>query len=155
MLIVRKACPEDMKDVLELIQELAVFEREPEAVILTESDLIRDGFGGKPLFDALVAVINNEVFGMALYYARYSTWKGKTLHLEDLVVTERERGTGAGQALFSAVVKEAKEQGVKRMEWVVLSWNHPAIRFYEAAGAHVSKEWNIVQMDEEALANFS
>ena len=155
MLIVRKAKPEDMKAVLTLIQELAAFEQEPDAVVLTEADLIRDGFGTRPLFEALVAVKEERIIGLALYYNRYSTWKGKTLHLEDLIVTQKERGTGAGLALFSAVVNEAKVQGVKRMEWVVLEWNHSAIRFYEAAGANVSKDWQIVQMDDQAIANFT
>ena len=98
---IRKGNPEDMRAVLELIQELAIFEKEPEAVVITEEDLKRDGFGEKPLFQVFVAEIENdeqqkEIVGIALYYYRYSTWKGKTIHLEDLIVKEKMRGTGLG-----------------------------------------------------------
>ena len=106
---IRKGNPEDMKAVLELIQDLANFEKEPEAVVVTVEDLVRDGFGPAPLFDVFVAEVESEVVGIALYYYRYSTWKGKTIHLEDLIVKEKMRGTGLGYALYSEVIKQGKK----------------------------------------------
>src|SRR5438045_5253 len=98
---IRKGNPEDMKAVLGLIQELAIFEKEPDAVLVTESDLIRDGFGENPLFHVFVAEVEAEIVGIALYYYRFSTWKGKTIHLEDLIVKDKMRGSGLGFALYS------------------------------------------------------
>lgn len=151
---VRTATPADMPAVLNLIQELATFEKEPEAVILTAEDLIRDGFGSQPLFRVWVAEHENEIIGMALFYYRYSTWKGKTIHLEDLIVTEKARGTGAGLALYKKVIAIAKEEGVKRVEWVVLNWNTPAIEFYKKSGATVLEDWYTVQMSEQGIHAF-
>lgn len=151
---VRAAKPADMSAVLRLIQELATFEKEPDAVILTVEDLIRDGFGDRPLFRALVAEHQGEIVGMALFYYRYSTWKGKTIHLEDLIVTEQARGTGAGMALYKTVIELAQAEGVKRVEWVVLNWNQPAIDFYKKTGAHILEDWYTVQMDEQGIHAF-
>ncbi|MEC5165801.1 GNAT superfamily N-acetyltransferase [Flavobacterium sp. PL11] len=156
---IRKGKPEDMKAVLELIQELAEFEKEPDAVLVTESDLIRDGFGTNPLFKVLVAEIVNgyndkDIVGIALYYYRFSTWKGKTIHLEDLVVKESMRGTGLGYALYSEIIKQGKKDGVRRVEWNVLNWNTPAIEFYKKSGARVLDDWMVVQMDAEGINNF-
>lgn len=150
---IRKAIATDMPRVLELIQELALYEKEPEAVVLTVDDLVRDGFGERPLFEAIVAEVNDEIIGIALYYNRYSTWKGKTIHLEDLIVSKDHRGTGAGKALYNQVMKIAKEQGVRRVEWVVLNWNTPAIEFYEKSGATVLEDWYTVQMNENGINN--
>lgn len=144
-----------MPAVLELIKELAVFEKEPDAVVITADDLVRDGFGSNPLFYTYVAEVDNEIIGMALFYYRYSTWKGKTIHLEDLIVKETSRGTGAGSALYKTVLKFAKEQGVRRVEWVVLNWNTHAIQFYERSGATVLKDWHTVQMDEQGITKFT
>ena len=143
-----------MPTVLQLIQELAVFEKEPDAVVVTVDDLIRDGFGEKPLFHTFVAELNGEIIGMALYYYRYSTWKGKTIHLEDLIVKEAHRGTGAGLALYTEIMKQGKKDGVRRIEWNVLDWNEPAIRFYEKSGAKVLDDWRVVHMDEEGINRF-
>lgn len=143
-----------MTAVLGLIQELAVFEKEPDAVVVTVADLERDGFGEKPLFQTVVAELNGEIIGMALYYYRYSTWKGKTIHLEDLIVKEAHRGTGAGLALYTEIMKQGKKDGVRRIEWNVLDWNEPAIRFYEKSGAKVLNDWRVVQMDEEGIEKF-
>ena len=156
---IRKGRPEDMKAVLGLIQELAEFEKEPDAVLVTEADLIRDGFGTNPLFQVLVAEIVNgyndkEIVGIALYYYRFSTWKGKTIHLEDLVVKESMRGTGLGYALYSEIIKQGKQDQVRRVEWNVLNWNTPAIEFYKKSGARVLDDWLVVQMDEEGINNF-
>jgi GNAT superfamily N-acetyltransferase len=153
-MIIRKATKEDMPKVLELIQELATFEKEPEAVIVTVDDLIQDGFGEKPLFHTFVAQVANEVIGIALYYYRYSTWKGKTIHLEDLIVKETSRGTGAGFALYSEIIKQGKRDNVRRIEWNVLNWNTPAIDFYKKTGAKILADWNVVQMDEQGINKF-
>ena len=152
---IRRGHIQDMPAVLELITELAVFEKEPDAVVITVADLERDGFGHNPLFQTFVAEINGEIIGMALFYYRYSTWKGKTIHLEDLIVREAYRGTGAGSALYREVMKFAKAQGLRRVEWAVLDWNTPAINFYQKSGAKILETWRTVQMDENGLATFT
>lgn len=151
---IRKGNPEDMEAVLGLIQELADFENEPDAVVITAEDLIRDGFGQIPLFNVFVAEVASEIVGIALYYYRYSTWKGKTIHLEDLVIKEKMRGKGLGYALYSEVIKEGKKDKVRRIEWNVLDWNTPAIEFYKKSGAKILDEWRVVQMDEKAINHF-
>jgi GNAT superfamily N-acetyltransferase len=143
-----------MPFVLELIQELAAFEKEPEAVVVTVADLIRDGFSDSPLFQCLVAEKENAIIGMALFYYRYSTWKGKTIHLEDLIVKANQRGTGAGFALYQEIIKQGKKDNVRRIEWNVLDWNIPAIAFYEKSGARVLADWRVVQMDETGIERF-
>jgi len=154
MLHIREGVAEDMPSVLELIKELALFEKEPEAVVLTTEDLVRDGFGIQPLFHTFIAVENEEIIGMALYYYRYSTWKGKTLHLEDLIVKENKRGTGAGFALYKEIIIQGKRDDVRRIEWNVLNWNTNAIKFYEKSGAKVLKDWRVVHMDESGITHF-
>jgi len=163
MMIIRKGNPEDMKAVLELIQELADFEKEPDAVVVTAEDLIRDGFGKTPLFHVFVAEVESDsvnveqgkqIVGIALYYYRYSTWKGKTIHLEDLVVKDKMRGTGLGYALYSEIIKQGQKDKVRRIEWNVLDWNTPAIAFYEKSGARVLDDWRVAQMDEPAINYF-
>jgi GNAT superfamily N-acetyltransferase len=151
---IRQGRPEDMEGVLALIQELAVFEKEPDAVLITVSDLVRDGFGANPLFHVFVAEVAAEIVGIALYYYRYSTWKGKTIHLEDLVVKESMRGTGLGYALYSEIIKQAKKDQVRRIDWNVLEWNTTAITFYENSGAKVLDEWRVAQMDEAGINFF-
>ena len=151
---IRKGRIEDMPRVLELIQELAAFEKQPDAVEVTVSDLERDGFGVNPLFQILVAEIDGAIPGIALFYNRFSTWKGKTIHLEDLIVSEKYRGSGIGMKLYEAVMAEAKNQNVRRVEWNVLDWNIPAISFYEKTGAVVFKDWLVAQMDEKGLDDF-
>ena len=156
---IRKGNPEDMESVLGLIQELAIFEKEPEAVVITVDDLVRDGFGEKPLFHVFVAEIedessNKEIVGIALYYYRYSTWKGKTIHLEDLIVKEKMRGTGLGSALYAEIMRQGKKDNVRRVEWNVLDWNTPAVKFYENSGAKILEEWRVVQMDEAGVNSF-
>lgn len=143
-----------MASVLELIKELAVYEKEPEAVIVTAEDLIRDGFGDDPLFYCYVAVEDSTIIGMALYYYRYSTWKGRTLHLEDLVVRENQRGSGIGFALYSEVIKTGHAENVQRIEWNVLNWNTPAIDFYRKSGAAVLEDWMVAQMSREKIEEF-
>ena len=152
--MIRKATKNDMPSVLELIQELATFEKEPDAVVVTVDDLIRDGFSENPLFQCFVAEEENEIIGMALYYYRYSTWKGKTIHLEDLIVKENKRGTGAGFALYKEIIKQGKAENVRRIEWNVLDWNTPAIDFYEKSGAKVLGDWRVVHMDDKGIEQF-
>ncbi|WP_029034488.1 GNAT family N-acetyltransferase [Salinimicrobium terrae] len=151
---IRDARKEDMPAVLELIKELAVFEKEPDAVITTVETLEKEGFGTNPLFHVFVAEVEGQIEGMALVYYRFSTWKGRTLHLEDLIVREKKRGTGLGNALYKKVIAYAKEQGLKRVEWVVLDWNQHAIDFYERSGATILKDWYTVQMDEKGITKY-
>ena len=151
---IRRAIKEDMPAVLKLIQELATFEKEPDAVEITVADLVRDGFLETPLFYTFVAENKNEIVGIALYYYRYSTWKGKTIHLEDLIVKQSERSTGTGFALYSEIIKQGKKDKVKRIEWAVLDWNTPAIEFYKKTGAQHKSDWDVVQMDEKGINAF-
>jgi GNAT superfamily N-acetyltransferase len=150
-MILRRASKEDMTKVLELIMELALFEKEPNAVVITVDDLVRDGFGETPLFYTFVAEVDSEIIGIVLYYYRYSTWKGKTIHLEDLIVKENHRGTGAGTALYNEIIKQGKKDNVRRIEWNVLDWNTPAIDFYKKSGAKMLEDWRVVQMDENGI----
>lgn len=144
-----------MPAVLDLIKELATFEKEPNAVVVTVDELIKQGFGDNPLFNTFVAEVDGEIIGTALFYYRFSTWKGKTIHLEDLIVKQEKRGTGAGSALYKEVIRFAKQDGVRRVEWVVLNWNTHAINFYERSGATILQDWLTVQMDEEGITKFT
>ncbi len=160
---IREARIEDMPQVLGLIKELAVFENEPEAVEITRDILEREGFGKDSLFTCFVADVStdpenqtteSEIVGAALVYFRFSTWKGRILHLEDLIVKESERGKGIGEALYRTVMQYAHERGLKRVAWDVLDWNEGAIRFYERSGAKLMKEWRVVHMDEQGLRKY-
>ncbi len=151
---IRDAVQEDMSQVLDLIQELADFEKEPDAVDITVDDLIKEGFGTQPLFKCFVAEMDGEIVGVAIIYDRFSTWKGRTVHLEDLIVKASMRKKGIGKALYTRVMHYAKDKGVKRVEWVVLDWNTNAIDFYEKSGATLLKDWYLVQMSEKGLATF-
>ncbi|WP_410505115.1 GNAT family N-acetyltransferase [Flavobacterium sp. CYK-55] len=151
---IRIGTPSDMPAVLELIQELAIFEREPNAVVVTADDLARDGFGPQPMFGTFVAEVEGKIVGMALYYYRYSTWKGRTIHLEDLIVQDAMRGQGVGEALYAHVLMQAQKDGVRRVEWNVLDWNTPAIAFYQKSGARVLDDWRVAQMDDVAVTKF-
>lgn len=151
---IRTAQKSDMKQVLQLIQELAIFEKEENAVEVSLQDLEEDGFGENALFHCFVAERNGTIVGMALVYPRYSTWKGPVIHLEDLIVTEKMRGSGLGTALLDEVVKYGNDLGVKRISWEVLDWNEPAIGFYESKGAHVMRDWDVVQLDEQGIRKY-
>ncbi len=150
----RLAVKQDMLRVLELINELAVFEKEPDAVEVTLSDLEKDGFGKYPKFTCFVLEQDAIIAGIALVYPRYSTWKGEVLHLEDLIVSEKCRGKGLGTQLLDAVVTYGKELGVKRISWEVLDWNEPAIKFYQSKGANVMRDWDVVQLDKNGIENY-
>ena len=151
---IRKARIEDMEQVLNLVQELADFEKEPDAVEVTKDDLVKDGFGEQKMFQCFVAETEKGIVGIALVYPRYSTWKGPVIHLEDLIVSENMRGSGLGTALLDQVVKYGAELGVKRISWEVLDWNEPAIDFYEKKGANVLRDWDVVHLDEEGIKNY-
>ncbi|NQY07378.1 MAG: GNAT family N-acetyltransferase [Flavobacteriaceae bacterium] len=148
-MIIRKAENKDFNSVLRLIKELAEFEKEPDAVVVTEDELIRDYVAS--CFDCLIAELDGEILGMAVFYHRYSTWKGKTIHLEDLIVTQKSRNKGVGKALLDEIIKTAKAEKVRRLEWCVLDWNTNAIEFYKKKGGTILKDWYLVQMDEQAL----
>ncbi len=152
--IIREGQKEDMKNVIRLINELALFEKLPNEVEITEEDLLKDGFSENPKFKTFVAEENNEIIGTALFYERYSTWKGRIIHLEDLIVTEQKRGFGVGIALYKSVLKHAYDLGAKRVVWDVLSWNKNAIDFYKSTGATILDDWQVVHMRENALKNF-
>ena len=140
--VIRKGTKQDLPRLRELIVELAVYEKEPNAVEVTIAELEKDGFGENKLFEFFVAEINGIVEGIALHYFKYSTWKGKCLFLEDLVVNQKMRGKGIGKLLFDAVVKVAADNCCKRMEWQVLEWNEPAINFYtKKYNAELDPEW--------------
>jgi GNAT superfamily N-acetyltransferase len=150
----RKACKEDLPQVLELIRELALYERAPQEVTITLKDLEEDGFGGNPLFEIILAEDSKTLCGMAFYYTAYSTWKGKCLYLEDIIVPESLRGRGIGKMLFDAVVIRARDMGAKRMMWQVLDWNEPAINFYKKYDANLDPTWVNGKLTEEQLRNF-
>lgn len=150
----RLAEKKDMGSVLNLITELAVFEKEPDAVEITIDDLVRDGFSNPPKFRVYVAEQENKIIGIALFYERFSTWKGKTLHLEDLIVTKSKQKIGAGKALYTAVLKYAYDHNFNRVAWEVIDWNSNAIDFYKSTGATYLNNWSVVQMNKENLEKF-
>jgi len=141
-MIIRKGTKEDVARAFELVEELALFEKAPEEVTNNIEMMMEDGFGANPIFEFIVAELDGEIIGMSLYYWRYSTWKGKRLYLEDLIVTELKRGIGAGKKLFERTVEIAKEEGATGMMWQVLDWNTPAIEFYKKYGADIQAGWH-------------
>ncbi len=138
---IRRAVREDCPRLLELVKELAVYEKAPEQVTVTMDHFIESGFGPNPVWWAFVVEEQGLIQGFALYYIRYSTWKGQVMYLEDILVTETARGKGFGQLLFGRLVEEAKEKGFKRVSWQVLEWNEPAINFYKKYKADFDGEW--------------
>jgi GNAT superfamily N-acetyltransferase len=164
MFVIRKATQADVPAILRLVRELAAYEREPDAVVATEADFARDGFGERPAFEVLVAEGSAEespsagpsVVGFALYFFSYSTWEGRRcLYLEDLFVEPAWRGRGVGMGLMRALAATAVERGARRFVWQVLDWNAPAIAFYERLGARVLREWLTVRLEGEALATLA
>jgi len=153
--IIRKGLPEDIANALHLVKELAAFELAPNEVEVTIEEMIQWGFGSDKLFDFFVAEKNNTIIGMALFYYKYSTWKGKCLFLEDIIVTENERGQGIGKLLFNEVIKVAKEEKVRRMEWQVLDWNKHAIHFYKTYDATLDGEWINCKLTNHDLEKFN
>ncbi|RRA50087.1 GNAT family N-acetyltransferase [Acidipila sp. EB88] len=151
--MIRAAVPADAPLIHAMIVELAVYEREPEAVAISEADLLRDGWGEHPRFTCLVAEDEaGVVCGFALYHPTYSTWQGHSLYLEDLYVRATHRGRGVGTALLAEVASVAVAQGCARLDWQVLTWNEPAIRVYERIGAVRMEEWRRMRLSEDGLA---
>jgi GNAT superfamily N-acetyltransferase len=150
---IRFAVKEDCVRLLELIHELAVYEKAPEEVTVTLDGFEQAGFGESPVWKAFVAEKNGAIVGFALYYTRYSTWKGCRLYLEDFIVTEKERGNGIGKLLFDAVVKEAREKGYNGMVWQVLDWNEPALNFYNKYNAGLESGWLNASFSKEQINN--
>ena len=138
---VRRAVREDCPRLLELVKELALYEKAPEEVTVSMEHFEESGFGPKPVWWAFVAEEEGVIYGFALYYIRYSTWKGQAMYLEDIVVTEKARGKGIGKLLFDRLMEESREKGFKRMVWQVLEWNEPAINFYKKYKADFDGEW--------------
>ncbi len=149
---VREAKPEDIPAVLTLIKELALYEKAPQEVTNTEEDMLRDGFGPNPAYRCKVAEADGKIVGMYVWYVRYSTWKGKGLYLEDIIVTETMRGKGIGHLLFEACMQDAAGMQANFMTWQVLDWNEPAIRFYEKYNATFDGEWLNVKLKPEQFA---
>lgn len=153
---IRPATAEDVPTILGFIRELAEYEREPDAVVATEADLLRDGWGETPRFAACIAEYDSVAAGFALYFTTYSTWRGHHgIWLEDIYVTPALRSHGIGKALLARVARIAVEQGCPRMEWSVLNWNEPAIAVYRRVGAVTMTEWSIMRMVGEPLAELA
>lgn len=148
---IRKGSKHDLPQVLMLIKELAAYENAPNDVEVTVAEMEEWGFGKDKQFDFFVAEKNKAIIGIALYYYKYSTWKGKCLFLEDIIVTETERQHGYGKKLFNAVVEVAKKEKVRRMEWQVLDWNEPAISFYKKYNTVFDAEWVNCKLTFEEL----
>ena len=151
-LSIREAVPSDVPEILALIRDLAAFEKEPDAAIATEEDLLRDGFGPEPYFRCIMAEWDGAVAGFALYFFQYSTWEGRpALYLEDLFVREAFRKRGIGVALFQRLAQIAVERRCTRFQWECLDWNQPALDFYESTGATVLREWLNLRVTGDAL----
>ena len=151
--VIRKARSTDVPSLFNLIKELAVYEKEPDGVQITPETLLTHGFGPNPSFTCFVADLNGEVVGMALVYFKFSTWAGKSLYLEDLIVTQTVRGQGVGKALLDQVIQFGHDNQVNRIDWVVIDWNESAIAFYKSYGAELLTNWHLAQMDKGAIAN--
>jgi GNAT superfamily N-acetyltransferase len=152
-LLLRDAVPADVPEILALIRDLAIYEKEPDAAIATEADLLRDGFGQEPYFRCIMAEMDGHIAGFALYFFQYSTWEGRpALYLEDLFVREPFRKRGIGVALFRRLAQIAVERHCTRFQWECLDWNKPALDFYDSVGAKVLPEWLNLRVTGEALA---
>ena len=148
---IRPGLKSDLPRVLELVKELALFERAPHEVTNTVALMEQDGFGPAPIYGFFVAENENGIVGISLYYWRYSTWKGKRLYLEDIIVTEKERGSGIGKLLFDRTMQKAIEENCSGMMWQVLEWNEPAIKFYKKYGAKLDDEWTNCTLERDQI----
>jgi len=151
---IRTAKADDCPRILELINELAVYEKAPEEVTVDLNHFIEAGFGQNRVWKAFVAEVDEQIVGFALYYTRYSTWKGCRLYLEDFIVTEEMRGKGIGKVLFEQVIEEAKNEKYTGMVWQVLDWNQPAINFYNKYKAHLESGWLNAALSQEQVKEF-
>ena len=148
---IRKGVKNDLPRVLELVKELAAFERAPDEVTNTLAQMEEDGFGRNPAFGFFVAERADFIVGLSLYYYRYSTWRGRRLYLEDIIVTEKERGSGIGKRLFNITMQFALDENCTGMEWQVLDWNEPAITFYKKYGSKLDGEWINCSLDRDQI----
>lgn len=148
---ITEALPSDVNSIHQLIFELATYEKAPEEMVITPDILLKDGFGDNKIFTCFVARVDNSVVGIALLYTKYSTWKGKCIFLEDIVVTEKYRSHGIGSKLFKRSMQYAKEQNAGRLEWQVLDWNEPAINFYKHFDAVLDPTWINCKFTKEQL----
>ena len=152
-IFIREAVKKDCERLLELIRELAIYERADEEVTVSLEEFQDSGFGVKPVWRAFVADVDGVIQGFGLYYIRYSTWKGRRLYLEDLLVTETMRGQGLGKLIFDKLIEEAIENGFNGMNWQVLDWNEPAINFYKKYNAVLDEGWLNVSLSKKQLEN--
>src|SRR5687767_5323925 len=148
---IREGKKTDLPQVLERIKELALYEKAPHEVTNTVERMEKDGFGPNPIYGLFVAEENDVIVGISIYYWRYSTWKGKRLYLEDIVVTESQRGKGTGKLLFDRTMLHALDQNCTGMLWQVLAWNEPAINFYKKYGAKLDDEWTICSLEADQI----
>lgn len=152
---IRKGVKSDLSQVLDLIKELAIYENAPNEVIVTIEEMENDGFGKNPIFEFFVAEVEKKIVGISLYYIKYSTWKGKCVFLEDIIVTKQFRKHGIGKKLFDEMVNVSKKLKVHRLEWQVLDWNEPAIKFYEKINSHFDKHWINCKLTKEQINNYN
>lgn len=138
---IRKGVTADVPEIMRLVKELAIYEKAEHEVSNTNERMLKEGFSENPAFGVFMAEVEGEIVGIALYYYRYSTWKGRRMYLEDLIVSEKFRGKGYGKALFEAVIEEGKKESCSGMMWQVLDWNKSAIAFYETYGTKFDEEW--------------
>jgi len=150
----RVAQKEDCPRLIELVNELALFEKAPEEVTVSLQEFEDSGFGNNPVWKAFVAIDDDVIIGFALYYVRFSTWKGRRIYLEDFIVTEEYRGKGIGKLLFERIIQETKELGYSGMVWQVLDWNEPAIGFYKKYEANVEEGWLNASLSKEQIAKY-
>jgi GNAT superfamily N-acetyltransferase len=150
----RVAQKEDCPHLIELVNELAVFEKLPQEVTVSLQEFEDAGFGNNPVWKAFVAVDNDVIIGFALYYIRFSTWKGRRVYLEDFIVTEEYRGKGIGKLLFERIIQETKELGYSGMVWQVLDWNEPAIGFYKKYEANIEEGWLNASLSKEQVSKY-
>lgn len=153
-IVIRNGEKKDIKSVLSLIKELAVYEKLADEVEISENQLTEDGFGEKPLYGLIVASENEIIIGIVIYYFRYSTWKGKRLYIEDIVVTENKRGNGIGKKLFDHTIKTAKELKCRGINWLVLGWNKSAINFYDQYHPTYDDTWVVASLSNEQVIDF-
>jgi GNAT superfamily N-acetyltransferase len=151
---IRYAVKADCERMLELINELAVYEKAPEEVTVTLAHFMDAGFGENPVWKAFVAEVDDKIEGFSLFYTRYSTWKGCRLYLEDFIVTEEMRGQGIGKLLFDRTIQEAKENDFSGMVWQVLDWNEPAINFYNKYQSYIESGWLNASLSKDQIAQF-
>jgi len=149
--VIRKGREQDVPAVLGLIRELAEYEQAPKEVTNTEQAMLEDGFGSKPVFQLIVAEVDNAIVGMAIFFIKYSTWKGKGVYLDDIVVTSHLRGKGIGKKLFDTVVHESRALGARQLHWQVLDWNEPAINFYKKYQCSFDNTWINCKLTEAQI----